>query len=472
MLIWELAIPDSRIVYVEQFKVKQHNPGQRSRHNRRAPDRIWAFRSYCPPPALLFVNQESMSVARRHYQLAFSCKNESSTDSRTADCAQTWFDFERDILYINPSSFSENWLPVAPGRTLNDMSDSDLRQVKHLALDTSWTAGEEDSAMEAGVAEILGVLGGVENLYIVTDHAYGHTIEADYDTSPFCDLRFVDTPGEEQISVEDAIKMYTNVQQMTKYPPLRASSLPLGKLQLFEITESILEEKRIEWNGILDAARSKKEALVDGEHIRSDEEERTYTGEEENLNPIGLPGKNNKDVEPCKQDPEHPLPAKPKAPFLTAMDLPSKYFRDHYLHKNMFQPSFDAQWFVDMLNFLPSRGHMSLPSRVYSFEMPKIEHRVVLSASLKNVLDTSRAKFYAQINQNIERHKLHEDVDCQCGWVFNAEIGQAQHEDEFWAYYAAVRGPEAVRTNGDFWNYIAASRGADFATTCRAASNS
>lgn len=470
LLIWEFAIPDARIVYVEEVEVKQHNLGQLSHNYHEAHERLWSFKPYCPAPALLFINEESISVARKHYQLAFSCENESNIDCSEAGSAQTWFDFERDILYLSPSSFSDKWSPVGTGRGLNDMPDSDLRQVKHLALATSWNAGEEDYAMEAWVAEILGVLGGVENLYIITDHSYDYTIEVGYDIAALCDLRFVDTPGEEQICVEDAIKKYTKVQEMTRHPPLRPSSPPLWELEVHGIRESILEEKRTEWNGILDAARAKEEALVNDDNIH-DYEETISTGEEEDPVPVGLLGKNTEKLQPRKQDPEISSGGKLKTPFLTSMDLHSKYCHYYYTHNDESQPSFDAQWFVDMLNFMPSREHKSLPSRVYNFEMPKIEHRVVLSAGLKKVLDTARRDFYATIDRNIDEHKLHEKVDCQCGWAFNAHIGKAQHEDEYWAYLAATRGSEAVRTDDEFWDYIAASRGKEFATTCRAASN-
>jgi hypothetical protein len=55
--------------------------------------------------------------------------------------------------------------------------------------------------------------------------------------------------------------------------------------------------------------------------------------------------------------------------------------------------------------------------------MLKIEHRVALSAGFKSRLKVWRAKYYATIAENVERHKCHREGDCKCGWIWDVLLG-------------------------------------------------
>jgi hypothetical protein len=76
------------------------------------------LRSQCPPPNLLFVCRESFEVATRYYAKAFGTCN-------AFPC--TWFDFERDILYLDSDFITDQVLVP------NDSLISEASRVRHLA---------------------------------------------------------------------------------------------------------------------------------------------------------------------------------------------------------------------------------------------------------------------------------------------------------------------------------------------------
>jgi hypothetical protein len=180
--IWELALPEPRIVYIEQVELRASAPQPLPR--RRWDNQLWGIRTGCKPPTILFVNRESFSVASRHYQRAFACQNASYP---APGFAQTWFDFSRDLLFIDEDSFTQRHSTYSPDdpdpdrleegivRGMNDICRRDIERVRNLAL--YGPGGLFLDEVERCAAKVLGTMGRVNNLYVVEDrltHAYEH----------------------------------------------------------------------------------------------------------------------------------------------------------------------------------------------------------------------------------------------------------------------------------------------------------
>jgi hypothetical protein len=62
------------------------------------PGSVWGFRTRCPPSAILFACNESYEVAAEAYPRTFATVGTLPT---------IWFNFEKDVLYLNLDSFKE-----------------------------------------------------------------------------------------------------------------------------------------------------------------------------------------------------------------------------------------------------------------------------------------------------------------------------------------------------------------------------
>jgi hypothetical protein len=103
IVIWEAAVPGPRIVEIRQKALQPIREigikGRRDALNRyhlSVNDRFLGIRSVCRPPQLLFVCKESHGVASKHYKRIFD---------RSASPPMTYFDFQRDILYLHHDLF-------------------------------------------------------------------------------------------------------------------------------------------------------------------------------------------------------------------------------------------------------------------------------------------------------------------------------------------------------------------------------
>jgi hypothetical protein len=206
--IWHDVIPPPRIVHIEEYicddpsKLGENVNG------------LLGIRSWSKPPALLFANRESFALTSRYYKRAFG--------HRHGMPPQTWFDFERDILFISEHSLHprRRAQPNGPGGiNWNEYGlkciDTDFNLVKNLAIDTTRAydttntnvtgAGGE---LEDFAAYILGTFGAVENFYSVFDTDLGHWRR---DTEAKSDLTFWDVPEDGAMTVEEALAAYGRI---------------------------------------------------------------------------------------------------------------------------------------------------------------------------------------------------------------------------------------------------------------------
>jgi hypothetical protein len=189
-MIWEAALPDPRVVYVKKELLKQYYctrvwsdkaidetfdnarkvptffdlhkdedafeklMDQRDPGTDYGPDCICeGLTSRRPPPNLLFVCRESYEVMTRHYQKSFG-GSQSFPD--------TWFDFERDILYLDWDIYNEPLMK--PG----DFVSLNACKVRNLAtFDTDVFYEHHYDDYESWLCEILNVFTNVKQLMIV-----------------------------------------------------------------------------------------------------------------------------------------------------------------------------------------------------------------------------------------------------------------------------------------------------------------
>jgi hypothetical protein len=203
LLIWKEALPEPRIVFLERIFLPWYpctrvwsDKAVHECHQDGSPtffnvyngcmemNELWVsgepgidygpecqccgFHSACPPPVLLFVCRESFDVACRFYSRAFGTENALAT---------TWFDFERDILYIDWNS-----LGARADFHLSDLGYVDAGRVKHLALFDALTAfwngglGHDDQTeyedYEQWICDVLRVFCNLKKLTIVVSQGH------------------------------------------------------------------------------------------------------------------------------------------------------------------------------------------------------------------------------------------------------------------------------------------------------------
>jgi hypothetical protein len=145
LVIWEMALPGPRVVYLEQDLLNSHscnrvwsnkivdgtdddefhaqgygsNDSETQKRDELGPLSCRAFRSQSPAPPLLFACRESFEVASQFYAKAFGTWD---------GIPETWFCFERDILVLD-----WGW-EDGMHYDLEDFSDDDLKSVRKLAF--------------------------------------------------------------------------------------------------------------------------------------------------------------------------------------------------------------------------------------------------------------------------------------------------------------------------------------------------
>jgi hypothetical protein len=117
--------------------------------------------SRCPPPNLLFVCRESYEVMTRHYQKAFGgCQS----------FPDTWFDFERDILYLDWDVYNEP--PMKPGDFLS-LNACKVRNIATFNNDVLYEHHYDD--YESWLCEILNVFTNLKQLTIILYQLHDET---------------------------------------------------------------------------------------------------------------------------------------------------------------------------------------------------------------------------------------------------------------------------------------------------------
>ncbi|KAH8690133.1 hypothetical protein BGW36DRAFT_433087 [Talaromyces proteolyticus] len=88
----------------------------------------WGFRSYCQLPGALTACRESFEVTSKYYQRSFGTGQA---------CPQTWFNFERDYLYLKAPSWRDPLNPkvqLSYQAMLDSLSLEERRKIQHLVL--------------------------------------------------------------------------------------------------------------------------------------------------------------------------------------------------------------------------------------------------------------------------------------------------------------------------------------------------
>lgn len=128
-LIWEMALPSSRIILLEHKRTK---PNPQSLEGALRIDRL-GFRADSIPPSVLFVCKEAHEEASRHYTRAFS-------NARGTSVPETYFDYKKDVLYLGPEYMGPYTLDPALYQARihwvvgHELHKDDLSRVENLAI--------------------------------------------------------------------------------------------------------------------------------------------------------------------------------------------------------------------------------------------------------------------------------------------------------------------------------------------------
>lgn len=197
--IWEDALPGPRIVYIQcvispelglNRTRKQFRPGSasvlRPFYLRSPSPTTFYFRSPSPITSLLSTCAESRHVARKRYQTLYSpSPTEEGNCSKTRQQLQliykrmknTWFDFERDYLYLEWGTmdrYGPNTLPYAlrnfqpyspphntPSTSFVPLAGSRIAEVQKLIIHNSWFKHTPTLNADQLLRDILHVFQGV-----------------------------------------------------------------------------------------------------------------------------------------------------------------------------------------------------------------------------------------------------------------------------------------------------------------------
>jgi hypothetical protein len=196
LLIWTFALPGPRVVYLKQYALAADVAMVRDiragnivgttsldgiKDDRGGLDSLWGFRSPTPIPALLLACHESFEVASRSYSRQFSA---------LGAIPQTYFDFDRDILFIDTRSFTTKAVPHL-------MKDGgymfrEAHLVQHLLLGTDVINNSLEPNCEYTVVTALGFFGNIKILSLAVDH---YTFREEDDASDLEVVEILDESG-------------------------------------------------------------------------------------------------------------------------------------------------------------------------------------------------------------------------------------------------------------------------------------
>ncbi|KAM3076811.1 hypothetical protein ACMFMG_003721 [Clarireedia jacksonii] len=313
----------------------------------------WVMRSYCPLPSILHVNTEAREIASRFYTPAFRCSFPISKDA-----PYIWFDFDRDIFYLTKETFHaiHGCFEYSASNGIKDLPPADICRVKNLAISSkNWRY----RAQLTWLSNILQILGGVENLTICTSQVLSVIHWSRGNKAAVWDLRTWDADEDAQIDVRRCIKKY-DPEQDSLHP-----RLALGKVPCVEYSKIYLEDLRDEMDDI-DLHHETITSLEAGngglivDEIPIDTPENHHAKQQE----AATDEKAGNDDENAWED-YNPFP-------------------DYIAQKRI------------------------------AARFPKIQYKVFLSARLKEALERARNEYHLRIQRNLESHKKHDFLQCQC----------------------------------------------------------
>lgn len=225
MMIWNAALPGPRVVEIKLLSLKktqsqwdrERGLGRRNSFawddfvSEAAPDERCGFdedhmpdgrpplvgvKSQCQNPSILFVNHEAHKAAATYLKKAFSSP---------ASVPETYFDFEKDTLYIRYLKFNllTRNTAYAPRdqnaiNCLRKLNTEDLAKVKKLAVQVH-PDSQTHELLEDEIAELLSVFTAVRQMTLVADHHDGCNVRTN-DKSPISLI--------EPIDIYDAFNSY------------------------------------------------------------------------------------------------------------------------------------------------------------------------------------------------------------------------------------------------------------------------
>jgi hypothetical protein len=161
VLIWEFAIVGAgpRLVEIITRPLARKQPCQMETEaaENSTPKPKWGITSDCPTPPLLLACYTSYEIASKHYQKAFKL------DGRQ-NLRETYFDFERDILYLTGMAFQKHEpCPFLNLKYLNKITD--LSKVQNLAILVS--EGRSTWHLKKYLYYLLNFFSGIQHLTLV-----------------------------------------------------------------------------------------------------------------------------------------------------------------------------------------------------------------------------------------------------------------------------------------------------------------
>jgi hypothetical protein len=166
LLIWESAMPQARVVFLDYKFVQTPRCGHMSFFERHveashetfnygsAQGACVKFKSTSPPPALLYVCRESCEVTTKFYSRALGSK---------CCLGETWFDFEREILFPE-RCYTEGFYK------LHNLNIDDRIKVRNLGVLDPLLLGSKD-ALQVGkdLLFTLSMCSNLKKLYLMQE---------------------------------------------------------------------------------------------------------------------------------------------------------------------------------------------------------------------------------------------------------------------------------------------------------------
>ena len=154
--IWEAALPDPRVVNIREKRLRKTRPGR---------DMV-AVTSDTKAPSVLFACRESYSAASKFYIPSFAFSD---------SIPETYFDFQRDTLYLRFDTFALFPWDDCYSQTMDELEclydSANLKRVQNLAVFLDPDPDQITNTAKPGrLANILVLFGNVKNLTLILGH--------------------------------------------------------------------------------------------------------------------------------------------------------------------------------------------------------------------------------------------------------------------------------------------------------------
>jgi hypothetical protein len=230
--IWEAALPDPRVINIRE---------KRSKKTRLGRDMV-AVASDTKAPSVLFACRESYSVASKFYIPSFAFAD---------SIPETYFDFQRDTLYLRFDTFAllswDDWFSGTMDELEYLYDSANLKRVQNVAVLLDPNPDQiTNIARPSRLANILFLFGNVKNLTLVLGH--------------------FDQEGDDQgdillIEPIDVAKTCHSYETISSEPSQRQDVLDVPLNTNF-VSMAELERSLEEWKRLLEEDSDKDEDLV------------------------------------------------------------------------------------------------------------------------------------------------------------------------------------------------------------------